>query len=626
VLRGENHFWKFAQWVDFEQEFDARPAFYFMARKGSLAEYALGTPDAFYDIRSQRFRKLFRYLDGEGCEIGLHASFHAYRGVEWLQREKQLLEEQAEVVVAGNRHHYWHLNPDAPNDTLALHEQAGLEYDSSLGFEFYPGFRRGVCHPFRPYHPGLRRELGLVELPPAWMDDHFHRRLRRNGIESPEDHAQQLLNIARATHGAIIVDYHARGMNADFFPQYGAWLMNFMRKHVNAEVAFATPAEIADVYKKHEAVLEAASRDTTGPKVVAPGSPVRVTEFRKEDSAACEAFVEAHPGGNIYHSPAWTAVTQEGLGHCPFYLKATDGAGRITGVLPLFLVKGITGRRLVSVPMRDRGGLLALDRVSGRALLAQAVDLSHGLRCAYLELRSLDEFDAELASEFGLLVTRHWITTRVDLSPGVERLWKALDKNAIRWAINKASRTGMTFEDDESEAGIDLFYDLFVRTRTHMGIPPFPKSLFTAIWRHLIAEGKGKLFVVRKQGVPVNAMINLLSGNTFVPAYAAPQNEWRKSYPSEFMIWHSIRWAAERGFTSYDFGADSPHQTGLLQFKKKWGGVQYPVSYVYHLNGRSKPPNFDSSSGAYAAVRRIWRRFPLPLSRGLGAWATRQLS
>jgi len=402
--------------------------------------------------------------------------------------------------------------------------------------------------------------------------------------------------------------------------------MNFLRKHIDTEVAFATPGEIVGAYKKHEAVLEAASRDTTAPETITSGSRVRVSGFQEEDSAAWEAFIEAHPAGNIYQSPAWKAVTEEGLGHRPFYLKAVDGAGRITGVLPLFLVTGITGKRLVSVPMRDRGGLLALDRASGRALLARAVELSRELRCAYLELRSLDEFDPELASEFGLLVTRHWITTRVDLSPGVERLWKALDKNAIRWAINKATRGGMTFEDDESQTGIDLFYDLFVRTRTGMGIPPFPKSLFTAIWRHLIANGKAKLFVVRNQGVPVNAMINLLSGDTFIPAYAAPQNQWRKSYPSEFMIWHSIRWAAEQGFRRYDFGADSPHQTGLLQFKRKWGGVQHPVSYVYHLNGRSKPPNFDSSSGPYAAVRQIWRRLPLPLSRRLGAWVTEQLS
>ncbi|MCC6862086.1 MAG: GNAT family N-acetyltransferase [Bryobacterales bacterium] len=362
------------------------------------------------------------------------------------------------------------------------------------------------------------------------------------------------------------------------------------------------------------------------PEAIAAAATVQATAYGEGDYAAWEAFVEAHPRSNIYHSLAWKAVTEEGLGHRAIYLKAVDGGGSIRGVLPLFLIKGIAGRRLVSVPMRDRGGLLTLDRASARALLAEAVRLSRELRCAYLELRSLDEFDPELASEFGLAVSRHWVTTRVDLSAGVDRLWKALDRDAIRWAINKATRGGMTFEDDQSQAGIDLFYGLFVRTRTGMGIPPFPRNLFTAIWQHLISKGKARLFVVRQKGMPVHAMINFLSGDTFIPAYAAPQNEWRKSYPNEFMFWHTIRWAAEQGFRYYDFGADSPRQAGLLQFKRKWGGVPHPVSYVFHLNGRSQPPNFDSSSGSYDLVRKVWRRFPLPLSRALGAWATRQLS
>ncbi|MGH9903641.1 MAG: polysaccharide deacetylase family protein, partial [Pyrinomonadaceae bacterium] len=161
VLRGTNHFWKFADWVEFEKELGTRPAFYFMARKGSLWQYATGTPDGFYDVRAPEFAELFRYLVGEGCEVGLHASYHAHRCEQQLRREKELLEAAAGVRVEGNRHHYWHLDPSAPHDTLRKQERAGLVYDSSLAFEFYPGFRRGICHPFRVFHPGERRELNL---------------------------------------------------------------------------------------------------------------------------------------------------------------------------------------------------------------------------------------------------------------------------------------------------------------------------------------------------------------------------------------------------------------------------------------------------------------------------------
>ncbi|HET9530187.1 MAG TPA: hypothetical protein VFQ92_07545, partial [Blastocatellia bacterium] len=98
VLRGTNHFWKFSDWVEFEKRLGVRPSFYFMARQGSLFQFAMGTPDGFYDVRAPEFRELFRYLKDEDCEIGLHASYHAYRSVEQLRREKEVLEEAAGVT------------------------------------------------------------------------------------------------------------------------------------------------------------------------------------------------------------------------------------------------------------------------------------------------------------------------------------------------------------------------------------------------------------------------------------------------------------------------------------------------------------------------------------------------
>lgn len=260
VWRKTNNFWRFSDWVEFEKRLGTRPAFYFMAKKGSFFKYALGKPDSFYDLDSEEFRHLFRYLKDEGCEIGLHASYDSYRSAEQLPREKEVLEEVSGVQISGIRHHFWHLDPSAPHDTLRIHEKAGLLYDSSLAFEFYPGFRRGICHPFRIFHPDERKELNIIELPPAWMDDHFHRRLKQNKIANPEDYACHLLEIARKTCGVIVVDYHMRGMNQDFYPRYGQWLMEFVQKNLDSSVIFYTPSQLAREYVKYEMSLAAHSR------------------------------------------------------------------------------------------------------------------------------------------------------------------------------------------------------------------------------------------------------------------------------------------------------------------------------------------------------------------------------
>lgn len=639
VLKGNSHFWKFSDWVSLADRTGGHPTFYFMAHQGSLLKYALGTPDGFYDIHTTDFRLLFEDLRESGCEIGLHASYNAYQSVEHLKLEKQHLEDASGVEVEGNRHHYWHLDPSAPYETLHKLEQAGFKYDSSLAFEFVPGFRRGICHPYRVYHPGLRRELKPVELPPSWMDDHFDRRLVNNGILDPVGYAAELVQAARSTGGATIVDYHVRGMNGDFFPHYGPWLANFMQERLNGSTICHRPIDLAEMYLAYEDRLESNSCDMMETDqnsiTYVPGGqnsdksslqPGSIGLLNASEEKYWGAFVESHPHGNVYHTLAWKRVTEEGLGHRPYYLRGIEATGKVLGVLPLFLVDGIFGKRLVSVPMRDRAGLIAQDTEVASLLLKKAIDLTREMDCRYLEIRSLHELDPLLVKEYALRSERYWITSRIDLTPGKEHLWKALDKKAVRWAIKKADKLGVQVKLDDTKKGIDTFYELFARTRRSMGIPPFPRQHFMAIWRNMILKGRANLFLAWKDDEPINGMINLFSKEAFIPAYAAPQQAWLKHYPSEVMIWHTIEWAVEQGFKVYDFGADSPTQTGLLWFKKKWGAVQQPTFTYYYLNGHATPPNFDSSTPTYRLLRKVWAGLPMPLCKSLGSLVTRQLS
>jgi hypothetical protein len=284
----QRRFWRFADWVEFERTLGTRSSFYFMARRGSLPQHLLGTPDAFYDISQPKFRRLFEYLRAEGCEIGLHASYHAHRDGAALARERERLEELSGGRVDGNRHHYWHLDPDAPNDTLLLHERAGLRYDSSLAFEFLPGFRRGICHPFRPFHPGERRAIDTVQLPPAWMDDHFDRRQAAAGIDDAVGCANGLVKAAAETGGVVVVDYHVRGMNSDFFPRYGPWLRELLERRLETPVWFRTPQQIVKAFLEYEQQLTAMNDQTVSSQRSGAGDrpPLQIERMTVNDIPA----------------------------------------------------------------------------------------------------------------------------------------------------------------------------------------------------------------------------------------------------------------------------------------------------------------------------------------------------
>ncbi|MBI5302385.1 MAG: hypothetical protein HY868_09620 [Chloroflexi bacterium] len=260
VLFGARHHWQFRNWMELEKRLGARSAFYFVARRGSFREYGTGTPDPFYDVTAPRFRELFRTLNGEGFEVGMQASYLAYTSREKFGAEKTQIENASGVPVVGNRHHYWHLNPNDPEETLWIHEQIGLRYDASLTHDHYLGWRRGLLHPFFPFHQTLRRELKTLQIPTGWMDDQLFGQKDAN----PGDRTRLLQTLAdtvNAHEGSLMIDIHEYVFDDALFPGWAAAyreLWEYLARR--GDVWFATPAQIAEHWRARYARLVAASR------------------------------------------------------------------------------------------------------------------------------------------------------------------------------------------------------------------------------------------------------------------------------------------------------------------------------------------------------------------------------
>jgi hypothetical protein len=258
ILTGKSNHWHFGSWVQLEQKLGTRSAFFFVARQGSLLKYAAGTPDPFYDVRSERFRKLFTYLSDEGFEIGLHASYRAYECREKFAAERQALAEASRQPIHGNRHHYWHLHPQDPESTLLLHEQIGLKYDTSLIHERYLGWRRGLSWPFFPFHQKERRELRTLQIPTVWMDDQLfgHRQ------DNPGDRLEILRALAgRAADqgGCLLIDVHDYVFDNVLYPRWAQTYRELWEYLLTrSDVWIETPGNIADHWiKRHHTIVQA---------------------------------------------------------------------------------------------------------------------------------------------------------------------------------------------------------------------------------------------------------------------------------------------------------------------------------------------------------------------------------
>lgn len=137
-----------------------------------IAERTAGEQDGSYDLFDPRVVRLIGELARRGHEIGMHGSYHSFRALAQLARERSRLAEACELAgveapIVGNRQHYLRWDAQQTPDHL---DAAGLEYDTSGGFADMPGFRYGTSHPFRMWSWRTGSPLRLIQRPLVAME------------------------------------------------------------------------------------------------------------------------------------------------------------------------------------------------------------------------------------------------------------------------------------------------------------------------------------------------------------------------------------------------------------------------------------------------------------------------
>jgi hypothetical protein len=262
ILRGKENFWRFEDWVQLENRYGLKSAMYFCGSKGSLFGYFLKAPDPFYDVRQDQFKRVFDYLIRNGFEVGMHSSYLAYQSIERFLEEKKTVEKSLCEPIFGNRHHYWHMNPDNLSETAVMHDEIGLYYDSSICFAKRSGFRFGVCSPFHLYDPIRQGPVGVLELPTSLMDDHLFKYFRLSYFNEPHFEIDALINSVKEQGGLFFIDYHVRGFNETFYPKWVQSYQYILEKiSEDGDVYSDTPLNVAKFWRKREEDILRESKD-----------------------------------------------------------------------------------------------------------------------------------------------------------------------------------------------------------------------------------------------------------------------------------------------------------------------------------------------------------------------------
>lgn len=332
------------------------------------------------------------------------------------------------------------------------------------------------------------------------------------------------------------------------------------------------------------------------------------------DVDAWQDYVTNRQAATIYHDLAWREIFGT-LRYSSHMLVAKDDAGQIGGVVPLYKVPSLGGKaRLVAVPFRDRGGAVFDDAEAFSALVAAAEQLRVESGAAHVVFKTTDPYPANETDAAGLARVDHWVHSETDLAQlDPDTLQRRLG-DKTRNMIRQAEQAGLRVSEVEPHLHLDDWMQVYRRSQHALGLPAFPRRFFERLFLTLGHDGRARLFLVTDSGgTAVAASIMLLEHARAIYGYSASTRHGRDARANDLMLAHLLQWALAHRLQHFDFGSDSPLQSGLLFFKRKWLARQTAIP-TYYLGG-TPSSQIDSSSSQYGTVRWLVRHLPERVSR-----------
>ena len=147
------------------EKHNLKSAFYFLPSSSPDRE-------RHYPITMAEMRNLLKEIDDRGHEIGIHGFYGTYLNFSAFKDDVSLLIHElnrltiSQVAMGGRQHYLQWKNPA----TFQVWENAGMDYDSTLGFADSAGFRCGTCYEYPVYDCFKRKKLRLKERPLIAME------------------------------------------------------------------------------------------------------------------------------------------------------------------------------------------------------------------------------------------------------------------------------------------------------------------------------------------------------------------------------------------------------------------------------------------------------------------------
>lgn len=187
---------------------------------------------------------------------------------------------------------------------------------------------------------------------------------------------------------------------------------------------------------------------------------------------------------------------------------------------------------------------------------------------------------------------QNFFTFVINLDKNLDEIWKNIH-NSTRRDVNRSKNRNITVKELSSYDELDSYFQLSKIWAKTKGIETKLPSNYKERYWECIKSGSEKVFL-SYQNNELIASHRLGCFNKIAHSHQLT-NSYSKSsnLGGPILTWHAIEWAKKAGMRIYDFsGGESPPENEndkkryseqwetLLNYKRKWGGKEFPY---YHL-------------------------------------------
>lgn len=333
------------------------------------------------------------------------------------------------------------------------------------------------------------------------------------------------------------------------------------------------------------------------------------------DASRVDAFALETPRASFFHCAGWTRAVCDEFGHEDRSLVA-ERDGRVVGVMPLALCRGLRGgRALISTPYGVYGGPIGTGGEVERALFDEAEREALALGVGRLEMRCLEDPGLGLPkSDLHATFVKGLGTDPADVLPGMPKKSRA-DARKARNTHGLRLHEGRWYLPDLVRP--------FHANKRALGSPALPTSYFE---RLLDTFGdRATIHVVKKDGETLAAVMSFLFRDQVLAYHSGTEPGVDRAFKASVFMYMALQeWSIENGYRIFDFGR-SRKDSGAFSFKQHQGFAARDLHYSFRLVRDRGLPTFNPSNPKTRILQRTWSKLPSGVTQLLSRPASRFL-